>query len=272
MRAKNIMLTSASVTLVSMMLALIMLLIPVAYAEESGLDASSSSSATGAETHVDASAKYSDNRVTATTEAKASGDSITLSSRASAQGYNVRGKGSASVSGRETSSKIDVIVDKISEGITRVTVIVNAFASGNAHGETYASAWADNNGNGDNGNGDSGNGDNGNGDSGNGGKNHIAKSKVEENPAFRGGFTFGKNDAERYYHFKHQIEEYCSSSDEGNSENGAGEKNNTCLRARYFVSIILNDHGVNTSDFELKYPLEDLIRANPSLVEGKEGK
>ncbi len=265
MRAKHIIL------MVAFILVLLMPIVYIAGASTENsdggksLDASASSSATGTETHVDASAKYSDDkgRVTATTEAKASGDSITLSSRASAQGANVHGKGSASVTGKETSSKIDVIVDKISEGIIRVTVIVSAFANGNAHGETYASAWADNGGNGDgnndNGdgnNGDGNNGDGNNGDGNNGNSGNVVKYKVEENPAFRGGFTFGKNDAERYYHFKHQVEVNCE-------ENG----NKTCARAKYFISVILNDHGANATDFELKYPLEDVIKANPSLVE-----
>lgn len=229
---------------------LILMMVSVVYAEEPSSDntlaASASSTATGTETHVEAGAIYSNGNIVAMSQASAKGEEIHLLSQASAQGVNVHGEGKASVIGKETISVAQVVIDKISESINRITVIVEAFAQGDASGDTYVFAYADDG------------ITQGNNDAT---QSNAVQGAVQGSPVFSGGFVFGKSDAERYYHFKNQANLNCPGKDD--------ETNYTCHRAKYYLDIITNDNRLNETQFEHKYTLENVIKMDPGLVAGK---
>jgi len=74
-------------------------------------------------------------------------------------------------------------------------------------------------------------------------------------PSFTGLWIFGQGDLERYYHFKAQEIMNCNDP-----------TNETCMRAKYFQIVILNDYMAhNATEFEEHYPLELAYQFNPKL-------
>lgn len=65
------------------------------------------------------------------------------------------------------------------------------------------------------------------------------------------GFVFGKSDVERYYYFKNKAENSGGLTFEDNNVNQT-------LRARYYMNIIARDNGLNESEFEDKYKIDNI--------------
>jgi len=97
----------------------------------------------------------------------------------------------------------------------------------------------------------------------------IIEVKKQTNGFF--GWTFGKSDAERYYHLKQQISISCENVDiHGETIDKSlfetDEQYNMCARSVYLIEIILNDYGLTSEEFEVKYPLTKVIELNSDFV------
>lgn len=215
--------------------------------EDSAISAGSSSFASGDTTHASADALATvidgNNVVIAQSMADAKGREISLFSKAYATGKIVHGEGSVTVTGEATQSNVDAITEKIREGLYRVTVTVAGYgysSDGGASGNTYALAWAVD-------------------------PDPIQLVLIQPprpvvQPFF--GWIFGKSDAERYYAFKYQIVKHNRLAMADNNTNDTA----TYKHAIYWRDVILNDYGLNASQFEHKYTLQEVIALDPELV------
>ena len=98
---------------------------------------------------------------------------------------------------------------------------------------------------------------------GDGGDKITPKPVPVQTPQYKGffGFSFGKSDPERYWYFKH-VAGNGHALKLADNDNGTGNGSYQQERAVYYMTVILQDYGMNQSRFETKYRRENYTISN----------